>query len=370
MFRWLLYPLTIIYQIVVSLRNFLYDYNIIKSKKFDKPVISIGNITVGGTGKTPHIEYLIDLLKDKYKIATLSRGYKRKTRGFILSSSESTINEIGDEPKQMKLKYPAIDVSVDSNRVRGITKLLLHNQDYDAILLDDAYQHRKVKPGLSILLIDYNRPLDKDYLLPYGRLREKHNEKRRADIIIVTKAPKNLKPIDFRITTKHLKLFPYQKLFFSSIDYGILIPLYNKPKANKLNGAICKENNYTILLVSGIANPEPLKIYLEENYSSKIEQLVFPDHHNFTKGSIRKINQKFNSINNNKKIIITTEKDAMRLMYIDYMHDSIKNFIYYIPISIQFLNNEKEHFNNQIIDYVEENKRDYKFYKTKYKEHS
>ena len=210
----LFYPLSLIYGIVVWIRNVMFDINILKSKEFTIPVISVGNITVGGTGKTPHVEYLIRLLKDEFKIATLSRGYKRKSFGFVLANESSTVIEIGDEPRQIKQKFPEIAVAVDSNRVKGINKLLQSEKNLNAIILDDAFQHRYVSPGLSILLVDYNNPLKDDYLLPFGRLREQAGERQRADIIIVTKCPSKIKPIDQRLLEKDLKMFAYQKLFF------------------------------------------------------------------------------------------------------------------------------------------------------------
>ena len=198
----ILFPLSLLYGFIIYIRNRLYDFKLLKSNSFNIPLISVGNITVGGTGKTPHIEYLVDFLKSEFNVATLSRGYKRKTKGFILSTLESTDQEIGDEPRQIKQKFPDINVAVDADRTNGINQLIDLNKDLDMILLDDAYQHRKVNANLSILLIDYSRPIDKDYILPFGDLREQAFEKKRANIIIITKSPKDLKPINRRIFFK------------------------------------------------------------------------------------------------------------------------------------------------------------------------
>ncbi|MGM0504272.1 MAG: tetraacyldisaccharide 4'-kinase, partial [Bacteroidota bacterium] len=203
----ILLPLSLLYGLIIYLRNRFYDYGFFKSTSFTIPIISIGNITVGGTGKTPHVEYLADLLKSEFSVATLSRGYKRKTKGFILAGDQSTAKEIGDEPRQIKQKFPNIEVAVDSKRVRGIQKLIDSNKDLDVVLLDDAFQHRKVQTNLSILLVDYNRPIDKDFMLPLGNLREQAFEKKRASIIIITKAPKDIKPIERRVLFN--ELHPY-----------------------------------------------------------------------------------------------------------------------------------------------------------------
>jgi len=208
----LLYPFSLVYGMIVWIRNTLFDYQVIRSTEFPIPIISVGNITVGGTGKTPHIEYLVKILKEEFEVATLSRGYKRKTRNFILAGPDPDVRDIGDEPVQIKHKYPDVHVAVDRKRVNGIRELMKRIPQLDVILLDDAYQHRSVKPGLSILLIDFNRPTWEDHLLPAGRLREQTYEKRRANIILITKCPDRLKPIERRIIVKDLRLFPFQQI--------------------------------------------------------------------------------------------------------------------------------------------------------------
>jgi len=350
----LLWPFTFIYGLIVFFRNKLFDYNLLHQHDFDIPIISIGNITVGGTGKTPHIEYLIELLKDQFNIAVLSRGYKRKTRGFVLADQNSTVNDIGDEPKQMKLKYPETDVAVDANRVRGVKKILSDDVETDikVILLDDAFQHRYIKPGYSILLVDYNRPITKDHLLPYGRLREQAYEKRRANIILVTKSPDDLKPIERRILVKELNLFPYQTLFFTFFKYTALIHLFNK---SKILISDFENNMYDVLLVTGIAKTKYLTEYLDK-HCKVVEHIEYNDHHYFTNKEIETIIERFEKVDSKNKIIVTTEKDAVRLM--ESNNEALKEKpVYYIQLEVQFQNEDKENFDKMIMDYVKRNKK-------------
>ena len=222
-------PLSWIYGLIVGIRNMMFDCGLLHSESFDIPVISVGNLTVGGTGKTPHSEYLVKLLQDKFQIGLLSRGYKRKTRGFLLANADTTMPEIGDEPFQMKLKFPNIHIAVDKNRRRGIHKLADEIKPVtDVIILDDAYQHRYVTPGVNILLMDYHRLICFDALLPAGRLREHQFNKRRADIVIVTKCPKTITPMEKRGISRSLELYPWQKLFFSTFRYGMLYNLFDR----------------------------------------------------------------------------------------------------------------------------------------------
>ncbi len=359
----LLYPLSILYGIGVSLRNRFFDYNIFfHSKEFAIPIISVGNITVGGTGKTPHIEYLISILKNECKIATLSRGYKRSTKGFYLANESSTVYDIGDEPKQIKHKFPKIDVAVDANRIHGINQLLEKgNPELNTILLDDAYQHRYVKPGLSILLIDYTQPMFNDKLLPLGRLREDRHEKRRANIIIITKTPNDIRPISKRILMKNLKLFPYQTLYFTSLKYEPLKHLFDAAKDEAANN-ITPKDNYSILYLSGIARPELLKKHLEK-YSNDIQSLRYPDHYTYKVKDVSKIIQTFINIRNDKKIIITTEKDYMRLLDVENISELMNLPIFFVPLKIEFSEKEKKEFDNHIIEYVRKNKRNSNIYR-------
>ena len=350
----ILFPLSLLYGFIIYIRNRLYDYTIFKSTQFKIPLITVGNITVGGTGKTPHIEYLVDLLKSEFKVATLSRGYKRKNKGFILSSSNSTVNEIGDEPRQIKQKFPDIDVAVDADRTNGINQLIKQNENLDVILLDDAFQHRKVHANLSILLIDYSRHIDEDFILPFGDLREQAFEKRRANIIIITKSPKDLKPIERRIIFNKLNAYPFQFVYFTTFDYDNVKSVFNSSQ-NQNNNENFKD--YNILLVTGIANPKPLKKYIAENISKNIQELEYSDHYNFKESDFKKITQKLLSIKSDKKIVITTEKDAMRLQKFSNIADDLKDSFFYIPIQVKFLNDRTDNFNQQIIEYVRKNKK-------------
>ena len=352
--KFFLFPLSFLYGLIVSIRNKLFDFKFIHSEDFNIPIISIGNITIGGTGKTPHIEYLASLLKQEFNIATLSRGYKRKTKGFYLAKHNSSVKEIGDEPKQIKHKFPNIEVAVDANRVRGIKILLSENikTDIKVILLDDAYQHRYVASGLSILLIDYNRPITKDYLLPVGRLRESAHEMRRANIILITKSPENLKPIERRIIVKELKPFPYQTLFFTYFEYGDFYHLFNNKIISNNDFQKTPQN---IVLLTGIAQTKILEEYLTKTHKI-IEHLKYKDHHNYSEKNVQEIISCYNKHQNQNTIIITTEKDAMRLMESDNPEFQ-KLPIFYITLEVKFLNEDQENFNKLITNYIVNNKK-------------
>ena len=350
--KWLL-PFSWIYGLVVWFRNQLFDIGILKSKDYKIPVIAVGNITVGGAGKTPHVEYLIRLLKDKVKVAVLSRGYKRKSKGFVLADMNSTVEEIGDEPYQMKKKFPDIDIAVDKNRQEGI-ELLTNNttaKDIDVIILDDAYQHRYVKPGINILLVDYHRLLLYDKLLPAGRLREPKESTVRADMVIITKCPTELKPMDYRVITRAMNLYPYQTLLFSTLKYGKLIPVYSgdEQTLDSLN----KEVN--VLLLTGIASPKQMVIDLKP-YAKEIVPLTFRDHHQFSHKDIVKINEKYSSMPS-PKIIVTTEKDMTRLINKDGFSEEVKQNMFMLPIEIEIQLGQEEIFNQKIISYVQKNSR-------------
>jgi tetraacyldisaccharide 4'-kinase len=362
MIKLLLYPFSLLYGFAVYLRNQLFDLNLLKSREFDIPVISVGNITVGGTGKTPHIEYLVRLLKDNFEVATLSRGYKRKTKGFRKVELDSTVNEAGDEPLQLKRKFPEITVSVCEKRVPGVEQLIQENTQKipDVILLDDAFQHRNITPGINILLIDYNRPVKEDMLLPAGRLRESKFQMRRANIIIFTKCPSKIAPIKRRTLQKDVQLKPYQELFFTSLAYEKIQPVYPE------NGLIEIENlkEYTLLVVTGIASPKPVHNYLK-TVSNEIKTKTFPDHYYFSANDIEMIMSDFSKIESKKKIIVTTEKDALRFKNLSSVNDAFKNALYYLPVHVKFLDKEGKLFNKKIINYVGENKSNSELHKRK-----
>ncbi len=349
---WLL-PLSWLYGLGVEARNQLFELGVLKSRSFDVPVISVGNITVGGSGKTPHVEYLIRLLKDHCKVAVLSRGYKRKSRGFVLADKNTPMKQIGDEPFQMKTKFPDVAVAVDSNRCRGIDNLTNDEilKDTDVVLLDDAFQHRYVKPGINILLVDYHRLIIYDKLLPAGRLREPKDGKSRADIVIITKCPAELKPIEYRVIQKAMDLFPYQELYFTTLRYENLKPLYCG-EDKKLQDIQPTDN---VLLLTGIASPKQLMVDLQA-YTKRISPLTFRDHHQFTARDIRRINQTFAQMEG-PKMIITTEKDATRLMGMTGMSDEVRHNIFMLPVKVEFMLGQENEFNHKIIDYVRKNSR-------------
>ena len=350
--EWLL-PFSWLYGIGVRLRNQLFDIGMLKSRSFDVPVISVGNITVGGSGKTPHVEYLVKLLKDKTRVAVLSRGYKRKSKGFVLAKKDTPMSEIGDEPFQIKKKFPNIYVAVDKDRCHGIDKLTDNNvaKDTDVILLDDAYQHRYVKPGINILLVDYHRLIIYDKLLPAGRLREPKEGKSRADIVIVTKCPSDMKPMEFRVLIKAMNLRPYQNLYFTTLKYGNLKPLYcgDDMKLDRLT----KQHN--VLLLTGIASPNQMILDLKP-YTENILPMTFSDHHQFTQKDIRRLNEQFAEMPE-PKLIITTEKDATRLFGMEGLSDDVRHNIFALPVEVQFMLDQQDMFNQKIIDYVRKNSR-------------
>ena len=330
--RKLLFPFTVLYGMITSIRNFLFDKGILKSYSFDLPIIAVGNLSVGGTGKTPQIEYLIRLLSDKYKVATLSRGYKRQSKGFILAEANSNAAILGDEPFQFFQKFKNIQVAVDANRKNGIEQLLSLPEKPEVILLDDAFQHRKVKAGFYILLTSFGDLYSDDFMLPTGNLRESRSGAKRANVIIVTKCPFNLSIDKQNDIRNRLKVSADQELYFTFIAYDNFIYGENrKINVNEIQAA-------TKVLVAGIAKPEPFFAYLQDTNDVC---LSFPDHHNFTDKDILEIK---NLAQNN--IIITTEKDYVRLK------GSLPNEqLFYLPIQSSFLS-ESENFDKNILNYV------------------
>lgn len=346
--EWLL-PLSWIYSMGVRFRNFLFDVGILKSQDYKVPVISVGNITVGGTGKTPHVEYLVKLLKDEFNVAVLSRGYKRKSRGFVLAGNDTPMRQIGDEPYQMKKKFPRVTIAVDKNRRRGIARLT-EDDAIDVILLDDAFQHRYVKPGINILLVDYHRLIIYDRMLPAGRLREPQSGKNRADVVIVTKCPRELKPMEYRVITRAMNLFPYQTLYFSTLEYGDLRPVFPNHR-NMLS--LTQLSNQNVLLVTGIAAPRQLTEDLKPLVKS-IAPMAFADHHNFSAKDLHRLNATFEAMPS-PKLIVTTEKDATRLYAVEELSDEVRKALYVIPVSIKFMLEQEESFNQNIIGYIRRN---------------
>ncbi|MCX6234568.1 MAG: tetraacyldisaccharide 4'-kinase [Bacteroidetes bacterium] len=349
----LFYPLSLIYGLAGCIRNILFDIGILPSTTYNFPVISIGNLTVGGTGKSPHIEYLIRLLQDKYNIATLSRGYKRSTKGFRLVDVDSTTEQVGDEALQIKRKFRGIIVAVDENRRRGIQLIKEKFPEIDIILLDDALQHRYVKPGLSILLTDYHNLFTTDHLLPFGTLREPRFGCKRADIVIITKTDKILSPILKRNLSEEIHPEPYQNLHYSYLDYGNLIPLSGTPVEEN---DIEKKKYSSILLVVGIANPYPLQDHLKKMCTDLVT-VQFGDHHRYTVDDIHRIREEYDKMYLKNKIIITTEKDAMRLQE-PLLKEHISGLpIFYIPVFVTFHKTISTSFDRLILDYVSKTKK-------------
>ncbi len=332
--RFLLFPFAILYGIITGFRNVLFNkQRFLKSTSFDLPIIAVGNLSVGGTGKTPQIEYLIRLLQESYTIATLSRGYKRKSKGFILASSDATADQIGDEPYQFHHKFPKVQVAVDADRVSGVLHLQSELPSLDLVLLDDAYQHRRIQAGFYILLSTYQQEYYKDYMLPTGNLREPRKGAKRAQIIIITKCPPNLSEAAQLERIKAINPSPTQQVFFSTIDY---MPELKGKESLSLEALQGKE----IVLVTGIANPRPLLDYLKAK-NIMVDHLDFPDHHSFSGKDIANITAK-----GKEKYIITTEKDYVRLKA------QIGN-LYYVEIASKFLKNASI-FENSILKYVED----------------
>lgn len=313
----------------------------------------------GGSGKTPHVEYLINLLKKEYKVATLSRGYKRKTNGFVLADKNATADTIGDEPMIFHTRHEDIQVAVDGNRVRGIETLLRESTSPDVIILDDAFQHRAVKAGLNILLTDYSDLYIHDTYLPAGYLRESKANSMRADIIIVTKTPDKATNVDLKSVIKDIKPFPYQHLFFSYLKYG---NLYHFAKPAEIIKPALELFKYNVLLFSGIANPKPLHTFVKE-YANDTEVKVFPDHHNYSASDIDQLITSFENISGENKLLITTEKDAVKFITAPFA-ERIKNLpLFVLPVEID-LRSKTDEFNELILKYARANK----IYHRKYSE--
>ncbi len=347
----LLIPLSLLYGLITWIRNICFDFGILPSKSFSIPIISVGNLRAGGTGKTPHIEYLVKLLHPKYKTGVLSRGYGRKTTGFILADESATASEIGDEPLQIFKKFTDLTVAVKSNRVKGIKKMLELQPDIKTILLDDAFQHRYVKPGLSILLTEYSDLYSDDFMLPAGNLREWASGASRADVIVVTKTPQFFSPLDRRSILDKIEPKPYQRVYFSYTKYGELISLNNPDVQSPFTKEYYFERDYTFLVLTGIAKPINIQYYLKSKVT-EILPLAFADHHEFISEDMQELRKSFDSISNSKKIIITTEKDAMRLKNPEIAGLIADLPIFYLPMQVVFHGNDESNFNNHILDYV------------------
>lgn len=343
--RFLLYPFALIYGLLVWLRNRLYDSGISSSVEFSVPVICVGNLSVGGTGKTPHVEYLIRLLQYQYSVATMSRGYKRSTQGFVLADEQSNALRIGDEPMQYHLAFPDISVSVAEERMTGISLLLQKRPATEVVILDDAFQHRSVKAGLNILITDHSRPFYSDYILPYGRLREGRGAYKRANVIIVSKCPPGITRSEADSMTTRIAPVAGQRVFFSGIRYGVAYDLFTR-EAVRIAGA-------HVVLVCCIARPEPLVAHLR-SVASDVHVIAYPDHHYFGSRDIEEIRSAYDAWDVPDKIIVTTEKDATRLLLHQELLAGMSVPIAVLPIVVDVLFGEGEVLNNLVEMFVQQ----------------
>lgn len=338
LFRWILLPISLIYWIIVWIRNTLYDKGILKSTKFKIPTIVIGNLAIGGTGKSPMTEYILHLLKEKYKIASLSRGYGRKTKGYKVVNNDSLALEVGDEPLQFKKKFPDVTVAVSENRCYGIQQL---EQSHDVVILDDAYQHRKLHPGFSILLFDFNSLFSPIITLPTGNFRDNFSATKRADLILITKCPNDVFDKQRNHIEHRIRKHSLAPIFYTGIAYSF-------PKDREGNSFEKILTGYEVVLFCGIANPSPLQSYLTDQ-GNNVHTLKFPDHHNFSSGDFKKIADYYISLSAENKIIITTEKDMQRVP-VSALHELP---LYYIPIRLKSIDKQQNTFDHFIFDYLQ-----------------
>ena len=352
----ILYPFALLYGIVTGIRNWMFDQGLLSSTTFNIPTISVGNLSVGGTGKTPHVEFILSIVKNDWKTAVLSRGYKRKTKGFILSESKSNSQTIGDEPFQIFQKFPDVTVSVDEKRVHGVNKLLELVPGLQLVILDDAFQHRYIQTGLSILLTDYSNLYSRDMLLPAGGLREWKSGSTRANIIVVTKCPEDMKPIEMRLYESELKPENNQFLFFTCFKYDELIPVFPASEHEEWTFQKIKETNAYVLLVAGIVSPEPIIEKLTK-YTINVKTLFFEDHHTFQSKDFIQINKQFEALSLTDKILIVTEKDAARLVSNTNFPEALKARTFALPIRVEILHDQETLFIQKIKNYVVENSR-------------
>lgn len=341
-FRLLLFPFALLYGLIIITRNYLYNKKILGSASFNFPLICVGNLSVGGTGKSPMVEYLLSLLHHRFKVGTVSRGYKRKTKGYVLATEKTTALEIGDEPMQFHLKFPGVPVAVGEERLVAIPQLLHDVPDLNAIILDDAFQHREVSAGMNILLTQYGDLFTKDFFLPTGDLRDQHSSYKRAQIIVVTKCPAALTDAEKQDIIDEINPTETQQVFFTAIAYGLPYHILH-------HHTQYITPNDEVLLVCGIANPKPLKQYLQEN-TATYYQMDYGDHYIFRIDDLNDIRKKFNAISAANKMIITTEKDAVRLLKFNEELSDLP--LYVLPVQHRFLFGEAEQFNTAIINYI------------------
>lgn len=353
----LLSPIALLYGLAVSLRNALFDRGLLRSRSFPLPVICVGNLAVGGTGKTPHVEHILRLLHaDGYKVAMLSRGYGRQTKGFRLCSEGDTARETGDEPLQIKRNCPFATVAVCEDRCAGIERLLAGEERPDAVVLDDAMQHRYVKPGLTMLLTDSRRLYTKDHLLPRGRLREPQSEARRADVVVVTKCAAENRP--------KVAVFPHQKLFYTGLAYGTPYRFALGPNVSEESGDKQPITGACVLVITGVASPEALYAHIRNSRPRRMAALRFADHYEFTPADVKKMNDAYLRLtdglpDNTPRLALTTEKDAVRLGQCDGLNEALRAALWVQPVRVELLdkNPNKPTLNQIILHYVRENQR-------------
>lgn len=347
---WCLAPLTMWYGVVVGVRNLLFNIGVLKQKSSPMTTIGVGNIACGGTGKTPHVEYVLRLLGEEYRTAVLSRGYRRKSRGFQVNDGTmdpaERVRLLGDEPAMMAEKFAGVTVAVCEKRVEGLRELHQQEEAPEVVVLDDVFQHRQVKPDLNILLTEYRKPYYRDHVLPFGDLRESRRGHRRADIIVVTKCPEKLNPIERRNMTAQLKPGRHQKVFFSYLKYGELRRMADGAAGGWDNG-----KTHSALVVTGIAHPEPMVQYMKR--FGKVRHLAFGDHHSFTESDLAKIRQAYEELPEGG-VVVTTEKDAARLTE-PHCREALQGIpLYVLPIEVVFHENKEESFDEVVLYRVKE----------------
>lgn len=350
----LLLPFSLLFGLITAARNWLYDNGVLKSESKNTALISVGNITVGGTGKTPHAEFVIRELHSLFRVALLSRGYGRRTKGFYLLNENTNYEMSGDEPFQISQKFPDIPVAVCENRSMGVDKLLELYPNLDAIILDDAFQHRKISAGFSILLTDYNRLHTRDSLLPGGNLRESVKGGKRAGIIVVTKCPDSIKPIEMRVLEHELLLGMHQEVFFSGLSYDEPFPLFIEQAEEHWLFSKIQLKKASVMLVTGIVSNNKITEYLKK-FTSDVECISFGDHHDFSKKELQYLEKKFFTNPASEKLILTTEKDAARLINHKDLPETLKKYIFVLPVRVNILNDKENLLIKKITDYVTEN---------------